>query len=221
MWRGAVSTSCHLLLDGNSDLSLLKTDISNAFNCISRQHLLDEVAEKFPQIYRHTCQMYSNASSLIYVKGGDVITVRSEEEVHQGDPLGPFLFSAALQPILESLQENHNNLTVLAHLDDLFVVGKFARMQPFISDLQSSLKDVGLLVNEKKREFFNTSDSVQSFGSVPVVSHGTEILGIPIGCHQFVQTRCSEIANSGHALCSELVKLRCPQSATLLLRFAT
>ena len=37
--------------------------------------------------------------------------------------------------------------------------------------------------------------------------------------HQFVQTRCSEIANSGHALCSELVKLRCPQSATLLLRF--
>ena len=39
-----------LLLDGNSDLSLLKTDISNAFNCISRQHLLDEVAEKFPEI---------------------------------------------------------------------------------------------------------------------------------------------------------------------------
>ena len=52
-----------------------------------------------------------------------------------------------------------------------------------------------------------------------MVSHGTEILGIPIGCHQFVQTRCSKIANSGHALCSELVKLRCSQSATLLLRF--
>ena len=63
------------------------------------------------------------------------------------------------------------------------------------------------------------SDSVQSFGSVPVVSHDTEILGISICCHQFVQTRCSEIANLGHALCSELVKLRCPQSATLLLRF--
>ena len=183
-----------------------------------RQHLLNEVAEKFPEIYRHLCQMYSNASSLIYVKGGDVVTVRSG--VHQGDPLGPFLFSAALQPILESLQENHNNLNVLAYLDDLFVVGKFAHMQPFISDLQSSLKDVSLLVNEKKCELFNTSDSVQSFGSVPVVSHGTEILGIPIGCHQCVQTRCSEIATSGHALCSELVKLRCPQSATLLLRFA-
>ena len=84
--------------------------------------------------------MYSNASSLIYVKGSDVVIVKSEEGVHHGDPLGPFLFSAALQPILESLQENHNNLTVLAYLDDLFVVGKFARMQPFISDLQSSLK---------------------------------------------------------------------------------
>ena len=67
-----------------------------------------------------------------------------------------------LQLIVESLQKNHNNLTVLAYLDDLFVVGKFARMQPFISDLQSSLKDVGLIVNEKKCELFNTSDSVQS-----------------------------------------------------------
>ena len=147
--------------------------------------------------------MYSNASSFIYVKGSDVIIVKSEVGVHQGDSLGHFLFSAALQPILESLQENPNNLTVLAYLDDLFVVGKFARTQPFISDLQSSLKDVGLLVNEKKCKLFNMTDSVQSFGSVPVVSHGTEILGIPISCHQFVQTRCSEIANSGHALCSE------------------
>ena len=68
-------------------------------------------------------------------------------------------------------------------------------------------------------ELFHTSDSVQPFGFVPVVSHGTEILGIPISCHQFVQTRCSEIANSGHALCSELIKLKCPQSVTLLLRF--
>ena len=72
--------------------------------------------------------MYSNFSSLIYVKDIDVVIVWSKEEVHQGDPLGPFLFSAALQPILESLSENYNKLTVLAYLDDLFVVGKFARM---------------------------------------------------------------------------------------------
>ena len=91
-------------------------------------------------------------------------------------------------------------------------------MQPFISDLQSSLKDVGLIVNEKSASC-SIHQIVQSFGSVPVVSHGTEILRIFIGCHQFVQTRCSKITNSGHALCSELVKLRCPQSATLLLRF--
>ena len=135
-------------------------------------------------------------------------------------PLDSFLFSAALQPILESLPEKYNNLIVLAYLDDLFVVGKFARMQPFISDLQSSLKDVGLIVNEKKWELFNTSDSVQSLGSVPVISHGKEILWIPIGCHQFVQTRCFEIANSDHGFCSDLEKLRCPESATLFLRFA-
>ena len=131
--------------------------------------------------------MYSNDSSLIYVKDSDVVIVRSKEKVDQEDSLGSFLFSAALQPILESLPEKYNNLIVLAYLNDLFVVGKFARMQPFISDLQSSLKDVGLIVNEKKWELFNTSDSVQSLGFVPVVSHGTEILWIPIGCHQLVQ----------------------------------
>ena len=118
---------------------------------------------------------------------------------------------------MESLQENHNNLTVPVYLDDLFVVGE---LQPFKSDLQSSLKNVGLIVNEKKCELFNASDFVQSFGSIPVVSHGTEILGISLATTSLCKLDAPRsLIQVMRALCSELVKLRCPQSATLLLRF--
>ena len=209
-----------LLLQENQDGSLLKTDVSNAFNTASRKHLLSEASGHFPELYHHVCQMYGSSSSLIYAHGNDITTLNPEEGVNQEDPLGPFLFAAALHPTLKSLQKKYEGLSILAYLDDLFMLDLSPISNTFCL-ISNSLQELGLLICDKKCELYNPSKSVTTFGSIPLVSNGTEILGIPIETQCYVQSACYKTAQKGSALCSELVQLECRQSALLLLCFVS
>ena len=58
---------------------------------------------------------------------------------------------------------------------------------------------------------FNTIGITSSSLSIPVVSQGTEIFGIPVGSDLLVQDRCIAIAQSGNDLCLQLAthRVRC------------
>ena len=85
-----------MLLESNSELGILKTNISNAFNSVSRQQFLDEVIIHFPQIHAHVQQIYGITSPLLYFNRKYVSVIPSEEGVHQGDPLDSFLFALSI-----------------------------------------------------------------------------------------------------------------------------
>ena len=102
------------LLEDNPKLSVLCSDVKNAFNSVSRDHLFFQGKHVFPEIYHHAEQMYGKPSTLIYVKGQEVVKLQSQEGDHQGDPLGPTLFALTLHPILTEIQGNHKDTTILA-----------------------------------------------------------------------------------------------------------
>ena len=112
--------------------------------------MLNEVYESFPEIL--LTQMYGNSSSLVYDRGLDTIIIPSQEGVHQGDPLGPTLFAMTIHPVIKSIQEKHRDLTVLAYLDDIFVVGRAEQAVFLLSDLKSSLQQLGLQICDRKCE---------------------------------------------------------------------
>ena len=92
-----------LLVESNKHWwSLLKTDVKNAFNSIRRSYLMQMVYKSFPEIY-NVFQMYSDSNPLIYTNGKTVSTFSSEEGIHQGDPLGPAIFSITIQYTLLEL----------------------------------------------------------------------------------------------------------------------
>ena len=71
------------LLEENPEFGVLKTDVSNAFNNVSRQHLLQEVASHFPELYGHVKQMYGQSSPLLYFNGHNTcITVLARVSPH-------------------------------------------------------------------------------------------------------------------------------------------
>ena len=74
---------------------LLKVDFKNAFNSVDRLAILSETRAAFPGLACWADWCYTSSSALLFGKH----TLQSSQGV-QGDPLGPLLFSAALQPAL-------------------------------------------------------------------------------------------------------------------------
>ena len=82
-----------------TDYSLVKLDISNAFNSVDRQTVLNEVHRRCPEIYHMVWQSYNTRTPLFI---GDTV-IWSKTGVQQGDPLGPLCFSLAIDPIIGSM----------------------------------------------------------------------------------------------------------------------
>ena len=88
--------------DSQPDFALLKVDFSNAFNSVSRKHLLLECKRLFPELLPWVQWCYGKNSLLFF---GDYITITSCVGVQQGDPLGPLLFCLVLHVLVLRIRD--------------------------------------------------------------------------------------------------------------------
>ena len=105
----------------NEDMGLLKIDLCNAFNCISRNVFLEEIDKEIPELSQWARWCYGSKSHLWFHD----VTIESSEGVQQGDPLGPLLFSLGLRRITSAIKERFPHLAMqLWYLDDGVLIGK-------------------------------------------------------------------------------------------------
>ena len=83
----------------DEDFVVLKVDMKNVFNMVSRQAVLDECATFFPELLPWVSWCYGTHLLLWHPLGW----ISSESGVQQGDPLGPLLFALVLQKLVSSL----------------------------------------------------------------------------------------------------------------------
>jgi hypothetical protein len=74
---------------------LLKIDMANAFNTVSRKAVLQEAGGHCPTLFNYLRFNYQLHAPLFC--GGEVLS--SQAGVHQGCPLGPVGFALAIHPI--------------------------------------------------------------------------------------------------------------------------
>ena len=133
-------------------------DLTNAFNSIGRTAISAAVAQYAPTLYRAARWAYSSPSLLVTHTGE---TLASAQGVRQGDPIAPLLFSLAIRPTIESLQLQLPNSTIVAYLDDIYILNKDPR--PLLDRVSRELKGSPISLNLAKSQDSLISD-LQTIG---------------------------------------------------------
>eukprot|EP00731_Ephydatia_muelleri_P035190 Em0103g2a len=200
------------------DFGVLKVDMKNAFNQVSRRALLSECAEHFPELLPWVGWCYGQHPYLWHTLG----CLTSESGVQQGDPLGPLLFSLVLNVLVKTISEDKacsSNLFHAWYLDDGVLAGPRQSLCRCLSLLQVHGPALGLLVNVSMCEVFSHHNlDVFPSGMKASDKPNIVILGVAIGdldfCSSFISTKRME----ARALLSKLeqVGVLDPQVALVL-----
>jgi hypothetical protein len=123
---------------------LLKVDLKNAFNTLSREQLLEETHTRCPALYNFMRFAYSHHVPLFC--GGRML--HSQKGVHQGCPLGPVGFALGIQPFLEELSRTAGLNWNCWYLDDGALLGNPVHVTTAFRILAARFAGTGLTVNE-------------------------------------------------------------------------
>ena len=132
---------------GATDRIVVKLDFRNAFNTVSRETVLKQARDHFPALARWVTWCYGSESRLQF---GD-FALGSSTGVQQGDPLGPLLFAAALQPLADELRSSPLDLS-LFYLDDGVLAGSVGAVSLALNRVQAVAAELGLTLNLTKSE---------------------------------------------------------------------
>ena len=149
----------------------------------------------------------------------------SQQGVHQGDPLGPFIFALVLQKLVSAIGNENNGLELgpqCWYIDDGVLAGRSRSVLRALTIIQQLGPSLGLKINLKKCQLFGAGDLSQFPSCIPS-SHipNFELLGSPIGddvfCSQFITMKIS----AASALLSHIQEVGSTDShvAFVLLRF--
>lgn len=183
----------HILLDSasnnNNNNIVLKLDLKNAFNSISRNAIRAGVISYAPNLLKYFNWVYGNNTS-IYLRDGSEIA-KSERGVRQGDPLGPLFFCLGIQVVLTKATELNIPVDAYAIMDDITLHGEAADVLKYLDFLSQELPNIGLSINADKSEIFgNNSNGVITDiflnYDITILQDGLEILGCPVGTDIYV-----------------------------------
>jgi len=199
---------------------------------VSRNKVLDEVADKLPQLYAFVLACYGSDPCMTFgvqEEGGfRLLTILSKEGVQQGDPIGPLLCALVMHLVLRATMQSHPDLPMLpAFLDDAQLPGPPQVVARALQTMVQHGSDLaGLRINMGKCEVYAGSPDAD-LGCFPADVRGARgeklpgfvVLGRPVGGDEYVRQQVGVMAEKALDVLPALASLACPQLAQLALSF--
>jgi hypothetical protein len=199
----------------DDDFAILKVDMRNAFNTVSRQEVVDQCALHLPEIVPWVLYCYKSHPRLWHVLG----SLWSAAGVQQGDPLGPVIFALALHRLVIRLDDVEGPIMNSWYLDDGILAGSRKALLECLGIIEEAREWSGLEINLGKCWVFSRSD-VSAFPTAVKKSDvpNLEVLGAPIGDDHFCEEFVANKANEAGTLLNQLPELQDSQVSLALLR---
>ena len=195
--------SVRMLAEANPDFIVVKCDIKNAFNSVSRSRVLQvlDSEEDLKHLVWHAALSLASPNAL---ESGGKVWGQAEEGATQGDPEAGTFFCAAWHPQIRELDRviAQAGGAARAGMDDLFVVGPADIVFPALEVFWHEVEVECLLKLERsKTEVFSWTDKLPestppglALAGCMVEGHfqpGFMCYGIPIGTPGYVKHQLS------------------------------
>ena len=155
-------------------VTFIALDIKNAFNTLSRQHLIDFLATScadhtdvptppgtdpnlpigWDLLWRHIRGHYGRVGILKHYHGGGVEYINSEAGVQQGDPLGSTLFAMGIHSTLIDIARKHPDVLLTAYADNVIIIAPLSKATEAVDMYREKMSSIGLHLNAAESEAF-------------------------------------------------------------------
>ena len=222
--RGGVEAAVHTIrgaVSANPNKWLLQLDLENAFNSVSRTHVLSEVARLLPDCLAWAVTCYGTASNLQFGKS----SLSSSSGVQQGDPFAGICFALVLQPVVATIEAEVPTLAANVWLhDDGSAVGTEEELRSVVAIVKRDGPQRGLHLQPDKSTVWSPSPLAPGIkdplrcGIKQVEESGIKLLGAPIGSDEFIVQFVKKKVEKIKHITAQLPSLHQPHLEFVLLR---
>ena len=211
------------------DWAVLQVDLTNAFNQVSRQHMLQAFVQRCPEA---THWMASSYGVPTYLFAGS-LRLLSQAGVQQGDNMGPAGFCFASHDLWDSFQTMEGLLWQVWYMDDGTIVGSLSCLAKIVEAIQQLGPARGLHLNKAKCVMWGPAAQADNLAAYPplqgmhlvpyVPGSGIRVLGVPVEHPAedgtFTRALFSKAVDKLESMCSVLTRLPAAHVQYTLLRY--